>query len=144
MYILWQWLHSIHVCVLNFDTFNMTNKHFKCNLMYWFEYFLFLSTPLTLDISLWGNWYYIHTTLQNSMQHGPLTPLTYPGSCKTCFFCIPGFGRKVSLIFPIIYLQVGLRSNLHICLFGLVKILVKFCTCRQLGYGGCNFVAIDM
>ena len=45
------------------------------------------------------------------MWHAACTfePLTYPGSCKTCFFCIPVFCRKVSLIFPVIYL----RSNLH-------------------------------
>ena len=38
-----------------------------------------------------------------SMQHGPLTPPTYPGSCKTCFSRKPVFGGKISLIFPIIY-----------------------------------------
>ena len=43
------------------------------------------------------------------MQHA-LTVLTYPGSGKTCFFCIPVLGRKSFLIFPIIYL----RSDLHI------------------------------
>ena len=37
------------------------------------------------------------------MQHGPLTPPTYPGSCKSCFSRIPVFGGKVLLIFPIIY-----------------------------------------
>ena len=37
------------------------------------------------------------------MQHGPSTPLTYPGSCKTCFSHKPVFGGKISLIFPIIY-----------------------------------------
>ena len=38
-----------------------------------------------------------------SMQHVVSTPSTYPGSCKTCFSCKPVFGRKISLIFPIIY-----------------------------------------
>ena len=38
-----------------------------------------------------------------SMQHVVLTPLTCPGSCKSCFSHIPVFGRKISLIFPIIY-----------------------------------------
>ena len=38
-----------------------------------------------------------------SMQHVFSTPSTYPGSCKSCFSCIPVFGRKISLIFPIIY-----------------------------------------
>ena len=38
-----------------------------------------------------------------SMQHVVLTPLTYPGSCKTCFSRKPVFGGKISLIFPIIY-----------------------------------------
>ena len=37
------------------------------------------------------------------MQHVVLTPLTYPASCKSCFSCKPVFGRKISLIFPIIY-----------------------------------------
>ena len=37
------------------------------------------------------------------MQHVVLTPLTYPGSCKTCFSGKPVFGGKISLIFPIIY-----------------------------------------
>ena len=40
------------------------------------------------------------------MQHGPLTPLTYPGSCKTHFFCIPVFGEKSFLIFLIIDLTI--------------------------------------
>ena len=38
-----------------------------------------------------------------SMQHESPTSLTYPGSCKSCFSRKPVFGRKVSLIFPIIY-----------------------------------------
>ena len=33
----------------------------------------------------------------------PSTPLTYPGSCKSCLSRIPVLGRKVFLIFPIIY-----------------------------------------
>ena len=37
-----------------------------------------------------------------SMQH-VLTVSAYPGSCKTCFFLTPVFGRKVFLIFQIIY-----------------------------------------
>ena len=37
------------------------------------------------------------------MQHVVSTPFTYPGSCKSCFSRIPVFGRKISLIFPIIY-----------------------------------------
>ena len=37
-------------------------------------------------------------------------------SCKTCFFQIPVFGRKIFLIFPIIYLTVDLML---ICIFGL-------------------------
>ena len=57
-----------------------------------------------------------------SMQHGPLTPLIYPGSCKTCFFCTPGFGRKSFLLCPIIDLTVDLKL---ICIFGLSD-LVNF------------------
>ena len=49
-----------------------------------------------------------------SMQHIS-TVLTYPGSCKTCFFHIPVFG-EVFLIFPIIYLTVDLKL---ICIIGL-------------------------
>ena len=47
--------------------------------MYWFE--LFLISFDTFDMVL----YYIHTTLQDTKQHGLLIPPTYPGSCKTCF-----------------------------------------------------------
>ena len=57
-----------------------------------------------------------------SMQH--VSPV-YPGSCKTCFFHIPVFGRKVFLIFQIIYL----RSNLHIGLSDLVNPLIFADSC---------------
>ena len=57
-----------------------------------------------------------------SMQYALSPPSTYLGSCKTCFFHIPVFGLKVSLIFPIIYLTVDLRSNLHIVLSHLVNL----------------------
>ena len=57
-----------------------------------------------------------------SMQHVS-TVLTYPGSCKTCFFCIPVFGRKVFLIFPIIYLTVNPKP---ICIIGLSDIINSF------------------
>ena len=87
-----------------FDTSDMTNK-LKIII-------LFLSTPLT--------WYYIifiqPCKIPCSMQCGPLTPLTYPGSCKTCFFCIPVFGGKSFLIFSIINLIVDLKL---ICIIGL-------------------------
>ena len=43
-----------------------------------------------------------------NMQHAS-TVLTYPGSCKTCFFHIPVYGGKVSLIFLIIDLRVDLQ-----------------------------------
>ena len=48
------------------------------------------------------------------MQH-VLTVLTYPGSRKSCFSRIPVFGRKVFLIFPIIYQTVDLKL---ICIIG--------------------------
>ena len=48
------------------------------------------------------------------MQH-VLTVSTYPGSYKSCFFGIPVFGRKVFLIFPIIYQTVDLKL---ICIIG--------------------------
>ena len=62
-----------------FDTSDMTNKSLKCSLMYWFE--LFPISFDTFDMVL----YYIHTTLQDTMQHGLSTPPTYPGSCKVAF-----------------------------------------------------------
>ena len=101
-----------------FDTFNMTNKLLKCNLMY-LNIFLFLLTPLTLAIS-----YTFHMKLQCCMQHAPLTPLTYPRSCKTWFFYIPVFGRKVSLIFLIIYQLSDLWSHLHISQSDPIKPLI--------------------
>ena len=48
------------------------------------------------------------------MQHVVLTPLTYPGSCKTCFSRKPVFGGKISLIFLIIY-QIAHLHNWPIC-----------------------------
>ena len=63
------------------------------------------------------------------MQHGPLTYPAYPGSCKICFFHIPVFGENVSLIFPTIYLRVGLRCNLHIGLSDLFNPLISADTC---------------
>ena len=53
------------------------------------------------------------------MQHVS-TVLTYPGSCKTCFFCTQVFGRKVFLIFPIMYLTVDLK---FICIIGLSDLI---------------------
>ena len=46
------------------------------------------------------------------MQHALSTLLTYPGSCKNCFSRIPDFGRKISLIFSIIYQIVDQNLNL--------------------------------
>ena len=89
------------------------------NLCIGLNYFLFLLTPST--------WFYscILNLLKDSMQHGPLTPLTYPGSSKICFLCIPVFDRKIVLIFPIIYLRIGLRAHLHIHLSDLVNPLIS-------------------
>ena len=61
--------------------------------------------------------------------------MAYPGSCKTCFFCVPVFGRKFFLIFPIIYLRDGLRSNLHIGLSDLLNPLIFGDSCP----GGHNY-----
>ena len=55
-----------------------------------------------------------------SKQHASSTSSTYPGSCKICFFRIPVFGRKVFLIFPIIYLTVDLKL---ICIIGLSDLI---------------------
>ena len=65
-----------------------------------------------------------------NMQHA-LTMSTYPGSCKTCFFCIPVFGGKVSLIFSIIDLGVDLRSNLHITVSDIVNPLIFADSCPE-------------
>ena len=57
-----------------------------------------------------------------SMQH-VLTVSTYPGSCKTCLFCMPGFGLKVSFIsnhWP----KKWPTTHLHISLFDLVNPLI--------------------
>ena len=84
------------------------------------NYFLFLLTLLT--------WYYsciLNSLAFDSMRHGPLSPLTFPGSSKTCFLCIPVFGRKIFSIFAIIYLRIGLRAHLHIHLSDLVNPLIS-------------------
>ena len=61
------------------------------------------------------------------MQHGPLTPLTYPGSYKICFTCIPVFGRKVFLIFLICIIgQSDLISPLILLTSTLDKIFTHF------------------
>ena len=52
-----------------FDTSDMTNKLLKCNLVLVNYYFVSFDT---FDIVL----YYIHTTLQDTTQHGPSTPPT--------------------------------------------------------------------
>ena len=65
-----------------------------------------------------------HTTLQDSMQHALSIPLTYPGSCKSCFFHIPVFGGKSCLIFPIIDLTVDLNLICIIDLSDLVNSLI--------------------
>ena len=70
-----------------------------------------------------------HTTLHHSMQHALSTPLTYPGSCKTCFFHIPVFGRKSFLIFPIIDLTVDLKLTCIIGLSDLVNSLIFVDSC---------------
>ena len=49
-----------------------------------------------------------------SMQHESPTSLTYPGSCKSCFSRKPVFGRKLLLIFPIIY-QIAHLHNWPTC-----------------------------
>ena len=45
------------------------------------------------------------TSLSCCMQHAACIDSVniYPGSCKSCFSHIPVFGRKISLIFVIIY-----------------------------------------
>ena len=79
-----------------FDTSDMTNTLLKWYLMYW---------------------YYIHTTLQNSMQHAAWTFDTsnIPWILQNFLFCIPVFGGNNFLTFPIIDLTV--EPNL-ICIIG--------------------------
>ena len=67
-------------------------------------------------------------SLSCCMQH-VLTVSTYPGSCKTCFSHIPVFGRKVFLIFPIIYLTVDLKL---ICIIGQSDLINSFDLCQYL------------
>ena len=52
------------------------------------------------------------------------TVSTYPGSCKTCFFNIPLFGRKVSFIFLTTDLIVDLKLICIIDLSDLVNSLI--------------------
>ena len=101
-----------------FDTSDITNKLLKCNLMYWFE--LFFISFSTFDMVL----YYICCKRACSMQHGPSTPPTHPGSCKTCFFRKPDFCGKSFLIFPIIDLIVNLKLICIISLSDLVNSLI--------------------
>ena len=63
------------------------------------------------------------TSLSRCMQH-VLTVLTYPGSCKTCFFHISVFGGKVSFIFPTIDLIVDLKLICIIDLSDLINPLI--------------------
>ena len=65
------------------------------------------------------------------MQHALSTPLTYPGSCKTCFFHVPVFGRKRFLIFLIIIidLTVDLKLICRICLTDLINSLIFANSC---------------
>ena len=66
-----------------------------------------VSTYTEKTIKMFGG-----ASLSNCMQH-VLTVLTYPGSCKSCFSCIPVFGGKVFLIFPIQTVDLKL-----ICIIG--------------------------
>ena len=64
-----------------------------------------------------------------SMKHESSTSLTYPGSCKNCFFQIPVFVGKSFLIVPIIYQTVDLKL---ICIIGqsdLVNPLISANSC---------------
>ena len=93
---------SIHHVAWNFDTFDMRIN--ILNLIY-FACFISLNT---FDIG------YFIQPCNICMQHAPLIPLTYSGSCKTCFFYIFSFWWESFLNIPIIELTVDLRSNLHI------------------------------
>ena len=99
-----------------FNTSDMSNKLLKCNLMYWFQlsfYFFWHLWHEAISIILYYIIFVQPCKIAHNMQHALLTPLTYPGSCKTCFFCIPVFGGKISLIF----LTSDLWSDLQcICL----------------------------
>ena len=68
-----------------------------------------VSTYIEKTIKTFGG-----ASLSHCMQHVS-TVSTYPGSCKSCFSCIPVFGGKVFLIFSIIYQTVDLKL---ICIIG--------------------------
>ena len=81
--------------------------------------------PIFISFDSFNMGYFVQScNITCSMQHTPLTPSTYPGSCKTCFLHISVFGGKSFLIFPIIDLTFDLRSNLHIDLSDLVNPLI--------------------
>ena len=98
-----------------FDSFDIRNKCLKSTVLW-----LFFISFDSFDIG-----YLIQPcNIACRMQHALSTPSTYPGSCKTCFFCIPVFGRKSFLIFPIIYLTVDLKLICIIDLSDLINSLI--------------------
>ena len=122
---LWHEYHEKYSCNTmyiewTFDSCNMRDKCLKSNVLW-----VFFISFNSFDIGYFIQPYRIAC----SMQYSLLTPSTYPGSCKTCFFCIPVFGGNNFLIFPIIYLRVGLRSHLHIHLSDLVNSLISADSC---------------
>ena len=83
-----------------FNSFDMRDKCLKSTVLW-----LFFISFDSFDIG-----YFVQPcNIQCSMQHVVLTPLAYPGSCKSCFSLIPVFGGKISLICPIIYQTMDLK-----------------------------------
>ena len=79
-----------------FDIFDMANKLLECNLMYLFKYFF-----ISFNTSDMGLIYFLKVACSMNLQH----TLDF---ARSCFFCIPVFAGKVSLIFLIIDLQSDL------------------------------------
>ena len=76
-----------------FDTFNIINSvtlYVCLNIFYFSQH-------------LWHTYFIVICNILYSMQHALLTLSAYPVSCKKELFHIPVFGRKISLIFLIIY-----------------------------------------
>ena len=106
-----------------FDTSNMTNKLLKYNLMYCMDLFF-----ISLDMGQLVLYYIIFVQpckIACSMQHGPLTPPTYPGSCKTCFFPHTRFWWESFLHISNHWPMKWPTAHLHISLFDIVNPLIS-------------------
>ena len=72
---------------------------------------LFVSTVSTYTVKTIRMAPYLIACMYQQCRH-----VEYPGSCKSCFSPILGFGRKISLIIPIIYQIAHLVDPVHLFL----------------------------